>query len=89
MTGVKLWQVNQSSSTAGRRVQWWFENAKNRDAFASEPEKYAPAVGDYCTFGIVLGKKLVGDPQIWLRENEQLYVFLNRRLLHQILRRLR
>ena len=60
-----------------QQAQWWFENAENRDAFAKEPARYAPAVGGYCTFGIVLGKKLDGDPQVWLRENDRLYVFLN------------
>lgn len=60
-----------------RQAEWWFTSAESRDAFVVEPEKYAPAVGGYCTFGIVLGKKLDGDPKIWLREKEQLYVFLN------------
>ena len=59
-------------------ASWWFVDAENRDAFAKAPEKYAPACGGYCTFGIVLKKKLDGDPQVWLRESDNLYVFLNK-----------
>ncbi|MEO0827061.1 MAG: YHS domain-containing (seleno)protein [Cyanobacteria bacterium J06639_16] len=56
---------------------WSFSSSDNRDTFASNPERYAPANGGYCTFGIVLSKKFDGDPQIWLIHEQKLYVFLN------------
>ena len=56
---------------------WLFSNAENRDAFAADPERYAPSNGGYCTFGVVLKKKLDVDPEIFLVENESLYLFLN------------
>ncbi len=64
------------------RFQWdeaeyYFVSAENRDAFASNPEKYAPANGGYCTFGVILAKKFDGDPQVWLIHNDRLHVFLN------------
>ena len=56
---------------------WYFASAENRDKFAANPEKFAPANGGYCTFGIVLGKKFDGDPQVWSLHENKLYVFLN------------
>ncbi|MBE9065863.1 YHS domain-containing protein [Leptolyngbya cf. ectocarpi LEGE 11479] len=56
---------------------WHFATAENRDLFSNEPEKYAPANGGYCTFGIVLKKKFDGDPQVWSVIKSRLYVFLN------------
>ena len=56
---------------------WSFSSLENRDAFAQEPERYAPANGGYCTFGIVLSKKFDGDPEVWLIHDGRLYVFLN------------
>lgn len=58
-------------------ADWLFANAENRDVFAAEPERYAPSNGGYCTFGVVLKKKLDVDPEIFLVENEELYLFLN------------
>ncbi|MEO0854885.1 MAG: YHS domain-containing (seleno)protein, partial [Cyanobacteria bacterium J06648_11] len=37
-------------------VTWFFASADNRDAFEADPERYAPANGGYCTFGVVLAK---------------------------------
>lgn len=31
---------------------WHFANAKHRDMFAAEPDKYAPQYGGYCTIGV-------------------------------------
>ncbi|MEA5471074.1 hypothetical protein VB714_19525, partial [Spirulina sp. 06S082] len=31
----------------------------------------------YCTFGVVLGKKFDGDPNVWSLYENKLYVFLN------------
>ena len=56
---------------------WHFASAKNRDLFSNEPEKYAPANGGYCTFGIGLSKKFDGDPLVWSVVKSRLYVFLN------------
>lgn len=58
-------------------VTWLFANEENRAAFAAEPERYAPQNGGYCTFGVVLKKKLDVDPEIFLVEEERLFLFLN------------
>lgn len=56
---------------------WLFASSENRDAFAADPEAFAPANGGYCTFGIVLKKKLDGNPQVWHLQGDRLYLFLN------------
>ena len=56
---------------------WLFASAENRDTFAASPETYAPQNGGYCTFGVVLRKKLDVDPQRFLVQNDDLFLFLN------------
>ena len=43
-----------------------FSSDENLALFRANPEQYAPRIGGYCTFGIVLQKKFDGDPQCWL-----------------------
>ncbi|MEM8930597.1 MAG: YHS domain-containing (seleno)protein [Acidobacteriota bacterium] len=56
---------------------WLFATAENRERFAAEPERFAPQNGGYCTFGVVLGKKLDVDPERFLVQDDDLYLFLN------------
>ncbi len=58
-------------------AEWQFVSAENRSKFEQNPEKYAPANGGYCTFGVVLSKKFDGDPEVWTLFKNRLYVFLN------------
>jgi YHS domain-containing protein len=58
-------------------AKWLFASAENMKKFAAEPEKFAPANGGYCTFGVVLSKKFDGDPNVWHVMNDSLHVFLN------------
>ena len=58
-------------------VTWLFASAENRDAFAAEPERYAPQNGGYCTFGVILKKKLDVDPEVFLVDEDRLFLFLN------------
>ncbi|MEO1094852.1 MAG: YHS domain-containing (seleno)protein [Cyanobacteria bacterium J06638_28] len=66
-------------------AEFHFATAENRDEFISDPEKYAPANGGYCTFGVVLAKKFDGDPEVWSVHNNRLYVFLNREVKEKFL----
>lgn len=67
----------QDHSFVWNDATWHFATAENRDLFSQDPEKYAPANGGYCTFGIVLSKKFDGDPTVWSVIKSRLYVFLN------------
>ncbi len=58
-------------------AKWQFASAQNMKTFSESPDEHAPANGGYCTFGVVLGKKFDGDPNVWLTKDDVTYVFLN------------
>ena len=66
-------------------AKWQFSSAENKAKFEAEPEKFAPQNGGFCTFGVVVGKKFDGDPQVWHLEDEKLYVFLNQEVKDKFL----
>lgn len=51
-----------------------FASAANRDAFQSDPARYAPAFGGFCAMGASLEKKFDGDPELWRIVDGKLYV---------------
>ena len=54
-----------------------FDSAANRDLFRANPEKYAPAYGGYCAYGLSLGKKFSIDGKAFEVVNGILYVNKN------------
>ncbi len=54
-----------------------FSSADNLKAFQKDPEKYIPAYGGYCAFGASVGKKFIGDPEVWRVVDGKLYLNLN------------
>jgi YHS domain-containing protein len=65
-----------SASHAG--VTYHFASAANRDAFKSNPAKYAPQYGGFCAMGVALEKKLDGDPAAWHIHDGKLYLNVNK-----------
>ncbi len=59
---------------------WRFVSAENRDLFAADPEKYAPAYGGYCAYGVSQGAKPNIDPDAWSIVDDQLYLNLNKKI---------
>jgi YHS domain-containing protein len=57
---------------------YWFVSAANRDAFAANPGRYAPAFGGFCAMGVALEKKLDVDPQAWRVVDGRLYLNVNK-----------
>mgnify|MGYP006066770147 CR=1 FL=1 len=57
-----------------------FASKSNRDQFQKNPSQYVPAYGGYCAYGVAVGKKLVGDPEIWKIVDEVLYLNLNKNI---------
>ncbi len=53
---------------------WRFATAAHRDAFAADPEKYAPQYGGHCAYGLAKGHLVTADPKIWKVVNGKLYV---------------
>jgi len=58
-------------------VTYLFANEVNKSAFDHNPQKYLPAYGGYCAFGVSVGKKFVGDPEVWRVVNGKLYLNLD------------
>ncbi len=54
-----------------------FSSANNQKIFENKPEKYVPAYGGYCAFGASVGKKFIGDPEVWRVVDGKLYLNLN------------
>jgi len=54
-----------------------FSSAKNRDLFSENPEKYAPAYGGFCAYGMTFGKKFEIDGKAFEIVNGKLFVNKN------------
>ena len=54
-----------------------FSSADNQKVFENNPEKYIPAYGGYCAFGASVGKKFIGDPEVWRVVDGKLYLNLD------------
>ena len=55
---------------------WLFASAAHRDAFAADPERYAPQFGGYCAFGVSKGHAIKSHPEIWSIVDGKLYLNL-------------
>ncbi|MGB0630813.1 MAG: YHS domain-containing (seleno)protein [Alphaproteobacteria bacterium] len=54
-----------------------FVNKKHRDLFSENPEKYTPAYGGWCSFGMRYDQKSRVDPHSWDIVDGKLYLTLN------------
>ena len=55
---------------------WYFSNAKHRDAFASDPIRYAPQYGGFCALGTAGEQASANiDPEAWRIVGGKLYLF--------------
>ncbi|HEY9889841.1 MAG TPA: YHS domain-containing (seleno)protein [Candidatus Obscuribacterales bacterium] len=53
---------------------WYFASAANRDAFASNPEQYAPQYGGFCAWAVSQGYTAKIDPEAWKIVEGKLYL---------------
>ena len=53
---------------------WQFASAENREMFNSDPAKFAPAYGGWCSAGASKGKKVPTMPDLWAIVDGQLYL---------------
>jgi hypothetical protein len=51
-----------------------FINQTNQAAFKADPAKFAPAYRGYSAQGMVMGRKLPGDPRYWAIVGQRLYL---------------
>ena len=55
-------------------ITWRFATAEHRDAFAREPDKYAPQFGGFCAYGVSRGYAVDIDPAAWSIVGGRLYL---------------
>ena len=53
---------------------WQFVSEEHKQSFQTNPEKYAPAYGGYCSYGMSWGFTFDGDPEAWTIYNNKLYL---------------
>lgn len=56
-------------------VRYRFANARHRDMFRANPDKYAPQFGGVCANNMANGVRRESDPTVWVIINDKLYVF--------------
>ena len=61
-------------------VTWRFASAANRDAFAADPEAYAPQYGGFCAWAVSEGYTAPTDPGAWKIVDGKLYLNYSRRI---------
>jgi hypothetical protein len=62
-----------------RDAKWRFASAHHRDAFAADPESFAPRYGGFCAGGMALGRKAPIDPEAWVIVDGKLYLNYSKR----------
>jgi YHS domain-containing protein len=53
---------------------WFFSSQKHLDLFKASPEKYAPAFGGFCAYGVAQGYKVKIEPEAWSIVDGRLYL---------------
>lgn len=53
---------------------WRFASSEHRDLFAGDPERYAPAYGGWCAYGVSKGGLYDIDPKAWTVHEGRLYL---------------
>jgi len=59
-------------------VTYAFASKDHKELFTDNPEKYVPAYGGYCAYGVAVGKKFVSDPEAWKVVNGRLFLNLDK-----------
>lgn len=76
-TGKKPLRGNGNHVATFEGVTYLFASDDNRKTFEANPAQYLPAFGGYCAFGVSVGKKFVGDPDVWKVVDGELYLNLD------------
>ena len=59
---------------------WRFASEANRDAFAEDPEAYAPQFGGYCAWAVSEGYTASTVPEAWEIVDGKIYLNYSRRI---------
>jgi hypothetical protein len=70
----KALKGNKSFTFQWHGMTWCFISKKNRDLFATSPEKYAPQFDGYCAWAMTEARKAITDPEVWKIVDGKLYL---------------
>src|SRR5262245_27046538 len=59
-------------------VTYGFTSNEHKKMFEANPQKYVPAYGGYCAYGVMKGKKFLIDPEAWTIVDGVLYLNLDK-----------
>lgn len=76
-TGKRPVRGNGHYTATYNGATYLFSSSANQKVFEANPEKYVPAYGGFCAFGVSVGKKFVGDPEVWRVVDGRLYLNLD------------
>ncbi|MEP3113705.1 YHS domain-containing (seleno)protein [Nisaea sp.] len=57
---------------------YYFASEKNREEFLRDPRLYEPHYGGFCAYGVAVGQKFDGDPEVFAIVEGKLYLQLDR-----------
>ena len=66
-----------SITHAWNGATWQFATTANRDAFAADPERWAPQYGGYCAYALANGYVAPTMPDAWTLHDGKLYLNFN------------
>jgi YHS domain-containing protein len=75
--GGKPAQGKAKFAVVHKDATYRFVSQANLDAFKANPDKYEPAYGGYCAYGVSVGAKFDGDPRYWKIVGGKLYLNLD------------
>jgi YHS domain-containing protein len=79
-TGEKPLRGNGNHVVVHGGVTYLFTSEATKETFAGDPDKYLPVYGGYCAYGVAVGKKFVGDPDVWAVVDGRLYLNLDNKI---------
>lgn len=59
-------------------AQWRFANARHRELFSTDPTRYAPQFGGFCSMALTRGTTLAADPEAWAVVDGKLYLSVSK-----------
>lgn len=66
---------NEEHTYNWNNADWHFSSEANKEAFAANPEKYAPEYGGYCAFAVSKGFTANCSPESFEIVDDKLYFF--------------
>jgi len=76
-TGKRPVRGNGNFIASHKGATYLFSSQANVEKFEANPNKFVPAYGGYCAFGASVGKKFIGDPEVWRIVDGTLYLNLD------------